>query len=384
MAKKKYYEHKITLGKTITGETIRKSFYSAKSKSDAKRKAEKYRATHELELLCGGNEPVRHTLFSAWALECLELYKKPYVKPNTYSGTYLSPVQNHLIPHFGNMALDAILPIHVQQYINEAAKQYSPETVKKDYAAMSFIMQTAVDNGLCRTSPVTKTIRLPKYKTVTEKTAFTQQEYDTAFAFAAQHPLGLDIMFLMETGISRSELLGLRWKDLDLEQGTVTISQGLVSYYDDESGQWTISADGLKNKYRKRTIPLVNQLLLERLREKPRTIVPPRKKKAVETEYVFHGPYGQPYQPNNWANRVYRPFMKDLLAAHPELPELSPHELRHTRATLWVAQGMEPLMVIRLLGHCDMKMLTKIYDHTSVDTLRAALEAAKKSQQTAS
>ena len=104
----------------------------------------------------------------------------------------------------------------------------------------------------------------------------------------------------------------------------------------------------------------------------------------METEYVFHGPYGQPYQPNNWANRVYRPFMKDLLAAHPELPELSPHELRHTRATLWVAQGMEPLMVIRLLGHCDMKMLTKIYDHTSVDTLRAALEAAKKSQQTAS
>lgn len=76
--------------------------------------------------------------------------------------------------------------------------------------------------------------------------------------------------------------------------------------------------------------------------------------------------------------------MKDLLAAHPELPELSPHELRHTRATLWVAQGMEPLMVIRLLGHCDMKMLTKIYDHTSVDTLRAALESAKKSQQTAS
>lgn len=140
----------------------------------------------------------------------------------------------------------------------------------------------------------------------------------------------------------------------------------------------------MKNKYRKRTIPLVNQLLLERLREKPHTIVPPRKKKAVETEYVFHGPYGQPYQPNNWANRVYRPFMKDLLAAHPELPELSPHELRHTRATLWVAQGMEPLMVIRLLGHCDMKMLTKIYDHTSVDTLRAALEAAKKSQQTAS
>ncbi len=112
---------------------------------------------------------------------------------------------------------------------------------------------------------------------------------------------------------------------------------------------------------------------MEQLRAKPREIIPPGRKKPVQTEYVFHSPSGKPYQPNNWANRVYRPFMKDLLTTHPELPELSAHELRHARATLWVAQGVDPLMVIRLLGHCDMKMLTKIYDHTTVETLRKAL-----------
>lgn len=53
--------------------------------------------------------------------------------------------------------------------------------------------------------------------------------------------------------------------------------------------------------------------------------------------------------------------MKELHKAHPEVPELSPHELRHTRATLWIAQGMEPYMAARLLGHSDLKMLTKIY-----------------------
>ena len=153
----------------------------------------------------------------------------------------------------------------------------------------------------------------------------------------------------------------------------MTISQGLVSFYDDEQGQWTTSADGLKNRYRHRMIPLVNNELIERLRTKPREIIPSGMKNTVQTECVFHSPFGKPYQPNNWANRVYRPFMKDLLAAHPELPELSAHELRHTRATLWVAQGIDPLMVIRLLGHCDMKMLTKIYGHTTVETLRKAL-----------
>lgn len=368
------YEYKLTLGKDINGHLLRKSFYSTRSRADARKKAEKFKANYELELLCGGEEIRPKVLFEDWAIKCLELYKKPYVKANSYSGTYLSPVKLHLIPYFGKMPVDAILPAKVQQYINEAAKKYSPETVKKDFAVLSFIMQAAVDNGLCKSSPVTKTIRLPKYKTVTKKEAFSQLEYDTTFAFAAQHPLGLDIMFLLETGVSRSELLGLRWEDLDLENGTVTISQGLVSFYDDEQEQWTTSADGLKNKYRHRTIPIVNADLLERLKAKPREIIPAGRKKPVQTEYVFHGPSGGPYQPNNWANRVYRPFMRDLLAAHPELPELSPHELRHTRATLWVAQGVDPLMVIRLLGHCDMKMLTKIYDHTTVETLRKALE----------
>lgn len=57
-AKKKRYEHKITLGKDINGNLLRKSFYSTKSKADAKRKAEKFKAQYELNLLCGG-EPIR-------------------------------------------------------------------------------------------------------------------------------------------------------------------------------------------------------------------------------------------------------------------------------------------------------------------------------------
>ena len=73
--------------------------------------------------------------------------------------------------------------------------------------------------------------------------------------------------------------------------------------------------------------------------------------------------------------------MNDLVQAHPELPLLTPHELRHTRATLWIAQGISPLMVARLLGHCDVKMLAKVYDHTTVDTLREAITSTKRDEQ---
>ena len=125
------------------------SFYSTKSKADATRKAEKYKAKYELEQLCGGTPERPLVLFQDWAIQCLELYKKPYVKSNTYNGTYLAPTKLHQIPVFGSMPLDTILPIHIQRYINNAAKKYAPKTVKR---------------------------------------AYPQAEYDTVYAFAKTHP----------------------------------------------------------------------------------------------------------------------------------------------------------------------------------------------------
>lgn len=229
--KKKRYEHKITLGKDVNGNLLRKSFYSTKSKADARCKAEKYKAKYELELLCGG-EPVRpRVLFRDWAPKCLELYKKPYVKGSTYNGTYLIPVQKHLIPYFGKMPVDEIKPIQIQEYVNLQARKYAPETVKKDFTILSFILQHAVENDLCVRNPALNSIRIPKVER-SDKTAYTQAEYDKAYEFAKAHPDGLPIMLMLETGISRSELLGLRWEDIDIENRVLHIRQGLVAYQD--------------------------------------------------------------------------------------------------------------------------------------------------------
>lgn len=374
----KRYEYKITLGKDWQGKLIRKSFYSKESRADAKRKAERYRTSYEVSLLCGGEVQRKKVLFGEWAVEALAKYKKNYVKGNTYNGTYLQPVQNHLIPHFGDVPLDNILPIHVQEYVNQATKTYKPETIKKDIAVLSFIMQHAEENGLCKSNPVTKSIRLPKIERA-DKTAYTQEQYDAAYEFAKNYPDGLSIMLLLETGISRSELLGLTWADFDPDRGIIHIRQGLVSYKDADEGCVTVS-DGLKNEYRRRSIPIVEPELLKRLREKPRqiTYTAGNTEITVETTHIFHSPEGKPYQPNNWNNRVFLRYMNALVKAHPEIPKLSAHELRHTRATLWIAQGVSPMMAARLLGHSDLKMLMRIYDHTDVETLRNAITSVTR------
>lgn len=375
---RKRYEYKLNLGKGIDGSLIRKSFYSTKSMSDARKKAEAYRVQYEMEMFVTGSGQVKTVKFSAWALSCLELYKKPYVKANAYSGTYLYPVKLHLIPYFGNMNLNDIRPIHIQQYINEASRKYAPETVKKDCNALKLIFDTAVDNQLCTKSPLTKSVKRPKSETTTVKHAFTQEQYDTAYTFAKEWKNGLSLMLLLETGISRSELLGLRWEDLDLEQQSIHINQGLVVYHSVEEDKLVMESNGLKNKFRRRTIPITDQELWKRLCQAPRTVN--LGKRTMLTEQIFHSPEGKPYQPNNWENRVYRPFMRALHKAHPGVPMLSPHELRHTRATLWIAQGMDPYIAARLLGHSDLKMLTKIYDHTSTETLRQALLATAQTK----
>lgn len=375
---KKRYEIKLTLGKDLDGNLIRKSFYSTKSKADAKRKADEFRVQYEMELCVGGSGCIKNRKFSDWAIYALQTYKKPFVKANTYTGTYLAPVENHLIPYFGNMNMNDILPLHIQKYINAAAKKYSPETLKKDMNALKLIFDTGVDNQVCAKSPLTKSIKMPRYETVTKKSAYSQKQYDIAYAFAKDWKGGLPIMLMLETGISRSELLGLTHNDIDRENHCIHINQGLVVYHSDDLDKQVMTSDGLKNKFRKRTIPIIDDELWSRLCQVQGIIKVGEE--WVSSQQVFCSPEGKPYNPNNWVNRVFRPFMKALHKAYPEVPELSPHEVRHTRATLWIAQGIDPYMVARLLGHSDLKMLTRIYDHTSTETLRKAMSPAKEKE----
>lgn len=377
--KKRRYECKISLGKDINNAPVRKSFYSTKSLADARKKAEDFKLKYEMEICVSGSSCAKSVKFEAWAKSCLEMYKKPYVKANTYNGTYLAPAEQHLIPYFGKMNISDIRPIHIQRYINEAAEKYAPETVKKDFNVLRLVFDTAVDNQLCAKSPVTKSIKLPKYETRAKKQAYMQEQYDIAYRFASEWEDGLSLMLLLETGISRSELLGLRWEDIDEAGRCIHINQGLVVYHSADEGKEVLESSGLKNKFRQRTIPILDDTLWERLRQASRTVK--KGNTIIITEQVIHSPEGRPYQPHNWESRVFRRFMKALHKAHPDVPELSPHELRHTRATLWIAQGMDPYMAARLLGHSDLKMLTKIYDHTSLETLRAALEKIRKTQE---
>lgn len=115
----------------------------------------------------------------------------------------------------------------------------------------------------------------------------------------------------METAISHSELLGLRWSDHDSQKCILNINSGLVSQESTVTGKYELVNDGLKNRYRQRIIPL-SLLTNGLLSLKPSYIMvqeADQSVRKVRTEFIFHSPKGTAYDPYNWYRRVLQRFM---------------------------------------------------------------------------
>lgn len=302
--------------------------------------------------------------FEKWALQWLDIYKSGMVKDNSYWGTYYNPVVNHLIPYFGKLKLSEIKPMDIQVYFKTLTDKYSMETQRKIRAALKSIFDTAIENDFCLKNPITKNLRLKSDIPEPVKRAYTQEEYNTVWNFALDHPLGLSILLLMETGISRSELLGIRERNIDLNKKFISLTDGTVSQKNVSTGKWEVITHGLKNQYRKRTIPIsetiANVILLT-----PKS----------QSGYLISSPRGKVYRPELWYRRCYKRFMSDLLSQYPDIPYLTPHELRHTRASIWFDKGLDLLDIAYLGGWVDLKMLRKRYVHIDLEHLQKRMQA---------
>lgn len=323
--------------------------------------------------ISGGGSESR--TFEEWARYWLRTWRLGQVKDNTYQGTYREPIECHLIPYFGHKLLHEIRPFHIQEYFNLKATQYALETLKKQRACLLNIFQTGIENGICDINPVSPTLRLHSDIPVSIKRAWTQEQYTLAYHFAETHPYGIPIMILMETGISRSELLGLTWDDFDMTRCCLTLNHGLIETRNPISGEWELQIHGLKNAHRKRTVPLSLKLATQ-ISKLPRYVSIQKKNQPVlriATDHICHSPKGKPFAPHNWYARRFQPFIYELMNIYPDIPRLTTHELRHTRATLLTYQGVNLYTIARLLGHKDLSMLSKRYLHDDLEAMRTAI-----------
>ena len=360
------YEVKVTIGHDVRGNLIRKSFYSSVSKADAKAKADAYKVAQSVKEITGEDIADQRTVtFETWAKKVLANLKGT-VKDSSYNLTYKNSIEKHLIPHFGRAAMHSIRQIDIQSYFTKKGKTHSLESLKKHKLALNKIFEMAVINDICQKNPCIG-IKLKSDIKQAAKHTYTKEQCALVLAYAKTHRFGLGVHLMLSYGLSRSELLGLMWDDVDAERKTINIERGVTDVQDASTGKMGVVIGEPKNEFRKRILPFSTETL-ELLR-----------KAKNGNRFVICSKSGDVCSPRTWSRRHYDVFMEDMHAHYLEqdppidVPILTPHELRHTRASIWVNDGENIFAVADVLGHADLKMLRKRYAHADVESTRKLL-----------
>ncbi len=173
---------------------------------------------------------------------------------------------------------------------------------------------------------------------------------------------------MLATGLRRGEALGLRWSDVDLDAGRLVVTRQLK-----REGGTLVTADTKTARIRRAldlSAPMVEAL---------RALRAHRARQAAErlalgaawrdSGYVFTTSLGTPVDPRN-CYREFRGICEDA-----GLGRWHPHELRHSAASLMLAQGVKPQDVSELLGHSLIRMTADVYGHVLAPDRKAAAEA---------
>lgn len=295
---------------------------------------------------------------------------------NTYL-LYRNIVKNHLNPRLGSIRLQHLLPLHVERYY--ADLKLSPGTVQVHHGLLSNALNAAIDSGLLRQNVAKRVKNRPRVVLSADavKNCWTKEEARTFInhiktscnaQYVALFALALD------TGLRKSELLGLQWRDLrdntlcverQLETAAKAVRK-LKGIPENPSPHLDVS---LPKTRKARVLELGNEtvsLLREHKRQQAEVKLKNRQ------EYVDHGlMFAQGWEERAQRNGVLGErlpdgvlgwVLSDLCKAC-NVKRITPHGLRHTCATLMLSAGVQPHVVQKRLGHSDIGMTLGIYAH---------------------
>ena len=304
-------------------------------------------------------------LFSSVAEDWLITVKNS-VKANTYRYTYINNVKNHLIPEFGDRRIDELQYNELQQFVNSKALEYKRDTIIKMIRVLKKIFEYAYDIELCIKNPAVY-LKAPKSQDEEEEMQiYTDDQVQMIYNFAEAHRFGLEIAILLDTGMRRSEMLALKWSDFDEVKGILKVRRSVADIKPDDDTPMTVFVGKTKNRTSRRDIPL-SKTMCEKLKARQQT-----------SEYIFPNKFGKVQSPATWSRKHYDRFMKEMHDHYNgqgiDMPVLSPHKLRHTRASIWVNSGLNLYAIAKVLGHTNLEMLEKRYAHSNVEQLRFLLD----------
>jgi integrase len=375
------YEGRVLLGYR-DGKRVRPSFYG-ETRDSVRREIQKAIRDWDRGLIVGGDAQTVEQFLNVW----VEDTAKPRLRPRTYAG-YKHHVEKNIVPGLGKLPLRTLTPQHVQRLLNAKSEAgLAPRTVAGIRAVLRAALNDAVAWNVLDRNPA-QHVR-PRRPERAEAVTLSPEQAKKLLATAKDHWLGPLISVALAVGLRLGEALGLGWNDVDLENKTLRVTRALQRVSTAAAlSQPCLDADALvrttrkstksrlefvepKSRTSRRTVRLpdfaVKTLKEHRVAQKVHRMAAGAE--WLDTGLVFTTPLGAALDDS----KVRKEFHGLLRKA--ELPRMRLHDLRHTCATLLIAQGVHPRIVMETLGHSQISITMDLYSHVT-STMQA--EAASK------
>ena len=301
----------------------------------------------------------------------LKLWYSVYVEPQVRYSTkefYHNAIDHHIIPKLGNVKLEKLTMLQIQQFYNELLKSgrvqkknqpelkehgLSPRMVQCVHVVLNKALEHAVEEKLILANPAKK-CKIPKNMRK-EMNILPEALIGPYLSAAKEHGIPAPMYLELTTGLRRGELLALRWEDLDIRNRTLSINKSVAR----QNGKLVISTPKTPNSIRTVLLPEDTvKLLVEEHERHP------------ANSYLFPSPRtGETWDPDGF-RRLHDRIIKEIGAEHVRF-----HDMRHTFATLALKNGVDVRTLSETLGHFSAGFTLSTYVHSTSSMKQSAADA---------
>jgi integrase len=299
---------------------------------------------------------------SEYLTDWLDTYGKEHLARTTFEN-YRMNVEKHIIPYLGSIKLQELKPMHISKFLTIMTREgrhdkkggLSKGTVLKIHKILTRALNNAVKLQMLEKNPAVY-VDAPKIDNAATN-VLSLDEIHKFFEIIEDTPMEVPCKLAIGLGLRRGEIFGLKWEDIDFDNSTITIKRTLARI----TGE--IFFKEPKTQKSRRTL-ILPQDLIDMLRK--------HRKKQLEYKLLLGREYnennlicckttGEPINPNTFSG-AFRDFLRRY-----DLPIVRFHDLRHTFATVLMANNISPKIASSVLGHTNISTTMDLYSHVLVD-----------------
>lgn len=390
------YEARLVIGYQDNGKPKRISIYGT-TEREVRRKLTETKYQLDNGTYCDKD----NITFTSWMLKWLDVYAKPGIKPSTYT-SYKTYINGHIAPYFHNTKLQDLQPDRLQQFLNYKSTDgrldgreggNSAKTVLNIKNMIHAALKQACINGLISRN-IADLVKTPK-QVKKEMRVLTIEEQTALIKAAHNDRYGIPIILALYTGMRVGEVLALKDEDLQLDGDSPVIhvrssmkreykdgiSPDSAEFFGDSDENKTVLMRSSPKTYTSiRDIPLIPEAV-EILKQQLEYTAEDKDRAGMaysDYGFVFSNPLGQPFDQRTYADSFDRIVKAAGIDKTIQLGtndvSVGFHTLRHTFATRAVENGMDILVLSKILGHAQASTTLNKYGHVLADHLRSSME----------